>query len=204
MSTILNNERRTWFPVAVAASLLLAGLWGMIALRAETRGSGGATPARAAEEVAASQPVALPQAAWATDVYPAGGGRPTKADRDLLAKESDAVSRVLSKIYDRYVLGGTLEGLRGAVLTQPVAQALAGSKLRLPEGMSDIQGIRRGARIGIDTVSRRRAAVQVSLNMKASLKDNKVRFRQRWVLWLEKNQGGWQVVAFEGDQVPSR
>ena len=197
MSTMIPGERRAWLPLAAGLSLLIAGIWGMLVLpRREIPSSH-----RSTDSVGVTDP-SIPQAAWEAKVFPAGIlGKPSPKLKNLVAKEREEVLTTVREVYDALLLApGKLKGLSGNAMTPAAAAALASSKLKLPDGMNDVQTTKRTARIGIQVDNGRHAAASVSVWYRGRIKDKEVKVLQRATLWLQGDGKRWLVFAFDGTQ----
>ena len=197
MSTMIPGERRAWLPLAAGMSLLVAGIWGMLVLpRREIPSSH-----RPSDATSVTDP-SIPQARWEANVFPAGVlGKPTKKQKNLVAEERTEVVSTVREVYDALLLApGRLKDLGGKALTPAAAKALASSKLRLPEGMNDVETTKRIAKIGIQVSGGHSAAASVSVWYRGRIKDEAVKVLQRSTLWLQGDGKHWTVIAFDGTQ----
>lgn len=140
----------------------------------------------------------LPQAAWKIGVFPSTVGRPTKAQRRIVAKHRDKLNELVREVTDAIVLRGSTEGVRGR-LSAPAADRLERSKLLLPEGMGAVETLRRRARVGVDRKAAH-AAAEVVVAFKGTLAAKQMKLLQRTTLWLERGPKGWKVIAFSGER----
>ena len=80
------------------------------------------------------------------------------------------------------------------------ADALASSKLRVPEGMNDVRTTKRTAKIGIQVDGgRTRGRADLRL-VPGPHQGRTVKLVQRSTLWLQGEGKQWMVIAFDGTQ----
>lgn len=198
MSTIIRIQQRPWIWWAAGGGILIAALAlvGALALPAEepTPSSDPAPPA------AATGPdgQALPQAKWQVKVFPAGVGKPTKAQKKLVTAQRPRLQTTVAKIYDAFLLSGDLKPLQGKIVTAKVAKALGRSKLGLPKGMTEVSTKVREATVGLDNKATH-AAADVRLVFKGLIKSKRVTMVQNSTLWMQRNGRKWLVIAFDGE-----
>lgn len=142
----------------------------------------------------------LPQAPWRVKTYPAGAGRaPRKADWKVVGRQKKHLEQTVTAVIDALVLSPeNIRELSGNSLSRAAAQALARSDLTLPEKIEDIRTMKRRARIGLHYRGGKRAAAGVTVRLRAQVDGKKVRLLHSSNLFLQKRDGKWQVIAFDG------
>jgi hypothetical protein len=194
MSTMVNVQRRLWVPVAagavtVALALVLLGL---LAVPTGNPADSGEVPPVAI----GPDGEALPQAKWQVSVFPSGIGKPSKSQKTAVSKQRDTLRGVVADVFDALILRKDTGRLK-ELATPGAAAALQRSKLQLPKDMTEVETLRRSARVGVDEKATH-AAARVLITFKGVLDDKAVRMQQRSTLWLQKSGAGWRVIAFSG------
>jgi hypothetical protein len=139
----------------------------------------------------------LPQADWKVSVFPISNGRPNGSQRKAVEAQRDGLKETVSAVLDAALFGEGDLVLKD-LATPAAAKALARSHLRLPKGISEVQVVRREAKVGVDRKATH-ASAQVAIAFRAVLKEKPVRMLQRSTLWLEKGSSGWRLIAFSGE-----
>ena len=146
---------------------------------------------------------AIEQARWDIRSFPAGAaGRITAKDRRGVREQGERIARLVRRLYDALFLSPSRrQDVLEAGFTRRAARALERMKrVGLPQRAGRVKTLRRDARIGVDALNPRRAVATVSLRAKGVVGDKPFRVRHHAVLWLEKSNGRWSVIAFESDQ----
>lgn len=196
-----DKSKRNWLSIAavVVATIITAGAaYALLGTDPTDEG-----PSRPGLPEAVEDPE-LPQAAWTLKTFAAGtAGPPKPGDRKAVRREKQALITTVTTVADTLILAPTeLEALAGRELSTLAAKALARSDLPFPEGLTDVQAIRKKASIGLDPKGRARAAARVTLLVKANTDSGTARIVGDSNLYLEKRKGRWQVVAFDGTRAP--
>jgi hypothetical protein len=194
MSTMVNVQRRMWVPVvagAVTVALALV-LLGLLAVPTGNPSEAGKVPPVAI----GPDGEALPQADWKVNVFPTGVGKPTKGQRVAVSQQRDKLRTVVADVFDALILRKNTARLK-SLATPGAAKALGRSELQLPKDMTEVETIRRSARVGVDEKATH-AAARILITFKGMLNDKPVRMQQRSTLWLQKSGAGWRVIAFSG------
>jgi hypothetical protein len=144
--------------------------------------------------------VEIPQAPWRVKTYPAGAGRSyRKADRKLVERQKKRLEKTVTTVIDALVLSPeSLRELSGSALSRAAAKALMRSDLALPKKVEDVRTMKRQAQIGIHYRGSKRAAVGVTVRLRARVDGKKVKLLHSSNLFLQKRNGQWQVIAFDG------
>lgn len=200
MNVMLPSSNKTWLPLVTGAALivLLAGLWILAPDAPSTKGASADAP---------PPPVEIPEAVieqvpWKVTAFPAGVGKPTKKQRMAVRKNESRAGGPVMQVVDALLFEPqALGALSGRAATSGAARALARSNL-VPKDLKDVKIIRRVAQVGIDIDGVKRAAAEVMVGYKGSLKGKEVRMTLTAALWLERSKQGWKVVAFQGDSQP--
>lgn len=201
MNVLMPPQRRVLVPLAVALALVAAAvsLW-ITAPGAGTRslGAGNTDAAPPAGGIGKR----TEQATWTVKAVPAKVDQAiTEAQRKAVSAQKQPVTSTVKAVVDASLLDAVaLKSLGGKELTEGVANALAHERLGAPQGAKDILITRRAAYVGIDPISSRRAAADVTVGFKATIDGRVKRFSQVYTLWLTQSDGRWQVSAFTGDR----
>lgn len=195
MSTIIRTEGRPWIWWAAGGGILIATLVliGALVLPNDAP-SGTSAPAPEGKVAVGPDGEPLPQAKWEVKVFPAGVGKPTKAQKKVVSAQREPLQATVATLFDSLLLD---DRVAGGVMTKEAAKALERSKLTLPKGMTEVQTMRRVAKVGVDDKATH-AAAKVVLTFKGSVDGKVAKLRQRATLWLEREGNGWKVIAFEG------
>ncbi len=196
MSVMMRTERRPWVWWAVGGGILVAALVliGTLAVPADQPVMTSDAPA----VTVGADGVALPQASWDVGVFPAGAGKPTKAQKAVVTAQRDDLKVLVENIYNALLMEGSVSSIKGKSITEEAGAALDRSKLLLPKGMSEVQTVKRVASIGVDTKATH-AAAKVIVSFKGMLDGKPVRMMHRSTLWLQRGPRGWKVIAYSGE-----
>lgn len=149
-------------------------------------------------------PSRLPQARWVIRTFASGtAGPPKKAHKRAVAKEKEALSLAVTSVIDAVTLRTAKIGdLAGEHLSGAASKALARSKLTLPDEAQDVQMVKRKAEIGLDANGGKRAAALVTTVVKGTIGGSPFKLSGRARLYMQKRDGGWQVIAFDAERSP--
>jgi hypothetical protein len=184
--------KKTMWPLLVAFSVAaLSALW----LLAADRVSIGADRGTRGD-------AAIPQAAWEVKAYPAPNAAGiTKADRAVFLRERDDVVDRIKGLYEALFLKPeAVERTVRTALTPAAAKVLAGSRVGLHDRVEDVATTVRFVKVGIQVEEGLRAAAVVRVEARALRKSSPIHVWHRAKLWLEKEDAGWKVVAFDAEQ----
>lgn len=202
MSTVAPSPRLGWrlLPaVLAAAAAVIAGSVLIATLRDHptllTRG-----------EVTQPAPPPITAAPWKTEMYAVGAsGGLSKAERKSFDRQRTQLRPVVRNVAGAIGLEtGRLKPWLRALMTPAAARALAEIKHGIPADASEVEITRRKARVGLQAPGFGTAAARVEIETKALLKDKSVGWRDSIVLWLERADGDWRVIAFDLDRKPGR
>lgn len=184
--------------LAVALSVSVAG----VALDNLKPSSPG--PAETAQQLAVPD---LSHAPWKTDLFPVGAAGPLN-ERQL--KRFDAIREslrpVVRNIADAIAFSsGDMKPWVTKLFTPEAMRALEDLRLRMPEGVTEVEAVSRRARIGIQAPSFRAAAARVRIGSQGTLSRRIVTWQDMLTLWLERGtRGAWRVIAFDLDRERDR
>ena len=199
MSLVAPIQRKPWIAIAAALTLLIA--LGTTLVLIDFPGkqllSGGGEGAATVPEAA------VPQAPWTIKAYPAGvTEKVTAAQAKVLEKRRPEVIALVKRVYDGlFVHPGRLAATLEENFTPAAAAALrrAGAGVEEPGAAATTL---RTAEIGVQADGGARLAV-ASVTVRAARSDAEADpLRHKATLWMERRDGGWQVIAFDVDQGP--
>lgn len=197
MSSMMRTEERAWLPIAIGAAALLAAVIALGVVKTiSDRPAGTRVVDRAPAAVIGSDGEPLSQADWKVSVYPAGVGKPGKDHKARVTKQRDDLKKLVRSISDSLLLEGDVGELKGA-FTPAVSQRLSRSRLGLPKGMTEVQTIRRSAKIGVDE-NAAHAAARITVAYTGDMEGRRIKMLHKLDLWLQRNSNGWRVIAFSG------
>jgi hypothetical protein len=126
----------------------------------------------------------------------------TKADKAAFNKARPSVATLIEDVYDGIFLEpGTLRDVVAQTFTKTAASSLP-KDLGFPEGVSDVEILRRRANVGIQARGARHAAAEITVAAKGVVNETNVRLLHDATLWLERDGSEWKVIAFEVTQRP--
>ena len=199
MSIAAPSRSRTWVLLAsgLAVTLVAFGVVVYLNLPGERMISPG-TP------VTETGTPIVEQAPWTFEVSPAGStSRISKAQRAAIARQKAGVTALVQEVYDALLF-------ERDALTKVAADRFAGDAgaafIRASKGIlpaaDELKLERRSARIGIDVNGASRAAVRIRIRVSATEGGREALALNTATLWLERNEKGWRVFAYEIDQRP--
>jgi hypothetical protein len=152
------------------------------------------------ESVAAPEVV---QPDWRMDVSVEGReGRLSKADKTAFNNARPSVATLIEDVYDGIFLEpGTLKDVVAQTFTKAAAASLP-KDLGFPAGVSNVEILRRRANVGIEARGARHAAAEITVAAEGIVNEKSVRLLHDATLWLEREEGEWNVIAFEVTQRP--
>ena len=194
-------RRNRWSYIALAGTLALLALIGALALKNQRAGS--SSPVDPGATVAAP---GIEQPAWDMRTFPAGTvGKPTKAQVDAVAAESDSVQGMVRDVYDAlWLKPGTLDQVMAGSFEPAAAKAIKAARVGLPQGAADVQIVKRKASIGIDATGAKTAAARVIVVAQGESKKGSWKMHHAANLWLQRQGNAWKVIAFDYKQGPAR
>ncbi|HEX2294043.1 MAG TPA: hypothetical protein VHN37_01905 [Actinomycetota bacterium] len=192
MSVVLPAMKKTIWPLTVALSVAaLSAVW----LLAADRVSIGAGRGAAVDP-------AIPQAAWEVKAYaaPTAAGI-NEADKAVFAREREDVVDTIQRLYEALFLRpDALDKTVRATMTDAASKVLAASRIGLHDEVEDVRTTTRFLKVGIQVDDGLRAAAVVRVQANALRRSSPITVWHRAQLWLEKENGRWQVVAFDAEQ----
>jgi hypothetical protein len=140
---------------------------------------------------------------WRMDVSVEGReGRLTKTDKAAFNKARPSVATLIEDVYDGIFLEpGTLKDVVAQTFTKAAAASLP-KELGFPEGISNVEILRRRANVGIQARGAKHAAAEITVAAKGVVGERTVGLFHDATLWLERDEGEWKVIAFEVTQRP--
>ena len=160
-----------------------------------------AAPARRGEtqEKAEARPV-LKQAGWHVDRRIVGP-RGNKAKHAVFRLQAAASADVVKQFYDALLVHpDDFEPFAKEHVSPEAAAALKRSKIATGAVLERVQTLRQAAHVSLQAPSASRAAVNVAVKLRALAGEKHVHLRHLATLWLERDHGRWQVIAFEAEQ----
>jgi hypothetical protein len=144
------------------------------------------------------------QAPWRIEVSRAGGdGRVTNAQKQAVARQEAGVTSLVQEVYDALLLERSKVD---SVITERFIEGAGTAFVRATRGVlpaaDELRLQKRIARIGIDVNGADRAAARVRIVVGARKGGTKALALNTSTLWLERDERGWQVIAYEIDQRP--
>ena len=160
-----------------------------------------APPHRAerARKAAEAEP-ALKQAPWKVDRRVIGP-RGNKAKHAVFRLQAAASADVVKQFYDALLVHpDDFQPFAKKHVAPEAAAALKRSNIATGAVLNRVQALRQAAHVSIQAPSASRAAVNVAIKLRALAGEKRVRLRHLSTLWLERDRGRWQVIAFEAEQ----
>ena len=199
MSIAAPSRNRTWVLVASGIAAALVGFGAVVYVNLPSdRVISPGTP------VTESGTPIVEQAPWSIEVSPAGAThRVSKAQKAAVVRQKAGVTALVQEVYDALLL-------ERAALQKVADERFAGEAgaafIRASKGIlpaaDELKLERRTARIGIDVNGARRAAARIRIRVSATKGGREAVALNTATLWLERNQKGWRVFAYEIDQRP--
>ncbi|HEX2240012.1 MAG TPA: hypothetical protein VHJ82_02550 [Actinomycetota bacterium] len=193
--SFLRAENREWWLYIFVGAVLVALCIAIVYLEPVRTSSG--QPMSSSSAVTGVQ-----QAPWRIRIHPAGMTRRLSSkSKSLVQAQKGHVRALIRETYDALFLDRTrLADVVDRRFAPKAGSAFMRSKAGFPEEASRIKTTMRRARIGIQASNARHAAGQVVIAARARIDGSLVRIRHTSTLWLQRQSGGWRVVAFEIDQ----
>ena len=199
MSAIAESLRRQRLPLLTIAAVLVLGAvaWTLIARTTSEhltqRDSSVAAPA-------------IEQADWKMDYSEARRyGRLSKAEQARFDIQKEKAAVLVQGLYDGIFLEpARLETVIKDTFTADASKSFEADRFGFPGGASDVKTLKRTAHISMDAVTADTAIGRVSVIAQADLDDRIVRIKHSSTLWMERKDKGWQVIAFDVQQGPTK
>lgn len=198
MSAIAEGLKRQRMPLM--AALLALAIGALVWLGLMTTQDHTTTTPTSPQSVAAPEVV---QPEWRMDVSVEGRqGKLTKADKAAFNRARPAVATLIEDVYDGIFLEpGTLKDVIGQTFTKDAASSLP-KEIGFPQGVSEVEILRRRAQVGIEARGARHAAAEITLAAKGVVNEKPVRLVHEATLWLARDKGEWKVIGFDVAQRP--
>lgn len=196
MSAIAENLRRQRLPLLTIAGVLVLGTaaWAVIARTTSDHLT------RPAASTAAPDAA---QAEWKFDYSQARTGKLSKAQQAKYAVQKQKATILVQDLYDGIFLEpGRLPKVIKTSLAAEAAKSLRAERLGFPSGSSDVTTIKRKAHIALDSTTSKAAIGRVMVLAKANVGDRRVKIEHQSTLWMERDEKGWKVIAFDVKQKP--
>jgi hypothetical protein len=196
VSTVVSTDRRIWLPMLVSLALIGAGLVTVLNLPTSISGLSLISP---------STP-AIPQAEWRIKAHPAGAlDKISPKQKKFLASQEPAIKSLIRDVYDAaFIDPASLKTTLNKNFQDAAAGALLRADVGFPATVEAVRTITRRARVDIDAARGTHAAASVQILARGTIGNKIVRLRHRSVLWMEKSDGKWRVIAFEVSQEPTK
>jgi hypothetical protein len=196
------DEQQNWYALlaaTIAAFLIATGVGFLL----DIEDSGGSRPTDRVAHESRFTPddPSIPQAPWRISTHASASlGKVTKKQRRALRGMAPKVEAAVRDIYDAMILSRTHLVEAAQQWMTPLAARELKASPPIPDVLKRVRTMRRGADIGIDVRTRRRAAAKVGVIFRAERGKQRMSFAHRGTLWLERMDGKWQVIAFDIDQ----
>lgn len=144
------------------------------------------------------------QAPWRFEVTAAGvNGRISKSERKAVARQEAGVTALVQEVYDALLLDrSALSEVVDARFTEVAGTAFTRATKGILPDADALKLERRRAHIGIDVNGASRAAARVRILVSANSGAREAVALNTATLWLERDDRGWRVIAYELDQRP--
>jgi len=197
MSAIAENLRRQRLPLLTVAALLVLGAaaWTVLSLttREHLTTTRGPSPAPAVE-----------QAEWKID-YSSGRryGKLSKAEQARFATQKDKATVLIQDLYDGIFLEpGGLAAVIETSFSEEAAGSLDTSRLGFPPVAREVKTTKRTAHIALDATTAAAAIGRVTVLAQAHVNERPIQIKHESTLWMERDEKGWRVIAFDVKQTP--
>ena len=189
VTPVMRNNRRP----LVATCLCLVAI-GILWAPPPRQGSAGPGPGAAGGLLA--------QSPWVVRAHPAPASTGiTRAVRDVFQKERTEVVGRIQSLYDALFLQpDRRRPVVAEMLSEPASRALASSRVGLHDKVQAVRTTKRIVKVGIQSDDGVRAAAVVLVQASAVRGEERVEVWHRAHLWLEKENGKWNVVGFDAEQ----
>lgn len=196
MSAIAENLRRQRLPLLTIAGVLVLGIaaWAVIARVTSDHLTRPATSTAAPENE---------QAEWKFDYSQARTGKLTKAQQARYVVQKQKATVLIQDLYDGIFLEPSrLPAVIKTSLAASAAKSLRAERLGFPSGSNDVKTIKRKAHIALDSTTTKAAIGRVTVLAKAKVGERPVKIEHQSTLWMERDEKGWKVIAFDVKQKP--
>jgi hypothetical protein len=149
---------------------------------------------------------AIPQAQWRIKARPAGAlDKVSAKQKKIIEQQEPAIKGLIRDVYDAaFIDPASLKAALNKNFLDGAATAVLKSDMGFPATAVDVRTLTRQARVDIDAARGTHAAAKIRIIAKGMVGDKVIRLSHRSLLWMEKNQGKWRVIAFEINQEPSK
>ena len=199
MSIAAPSRSRTWVLVASGIAAALVGFVAVVYVNLPSdRVISPGTP------VTESGTPIVKQAPWDFEVSPAGAThRISKAQRAAVGRQKAGVTALVQEVYDALLLErSALEQVANERFAGEAGAAFIRASKGILPAADELKLERRSARIGIDVNGARRAAARIRIRVSATKGGREAIALNTATLWLERNQKGWHVFAYDIEQRP--
>ncbi|HET7481309.1 MAG TPA: hypothetical protein VFK89_00475 [Actinomycetota bacterium] len=198
MSAIAASLRRQWIPVATLGLIAVAIVTWLLAGHYISSGGSTSTLPQAAP--------AVDQAPWKIDrSFEGTDGKLSAHEKKALLARSDGAVDLVKNVFDGIFLNpGDLDEIVGKTFSKDAARSLHARSLGFPDGSTEVKTLTRHADVGVSSDGARFATAEVRIVASANAGSKDLKVKQAATLWIERDGGSWQVVAFDVDQKPAK
>lgn len=197
MSAIAENLRRQRLPLLTIALVLVLGAsaWAVVsqATSDDLTAPGDSSAAPASD-----------QAKWKVDYTSARRyGKLSKAQQARYAAQREKATVLVQDLYDGIFLEpARLPGIVKGSFTTDASRSFEAKGLGFPNGAQEVKTTKRTVNLALDATTASTAIGRVTVAAKANLDNKVVRVEHESTLWMERNENGWRVIAFDVRQNP--
>lgn len=199
MSAIAQSLRRQRLPLLTIALVLLLGTvaWAVVARMTSDHLTEPDHPVAAP---------ALEQAEWKFDYSQAKRfGKLTKDQQARYAAQRARATTLVQSLYDSIFLEpALLSDLVKEAFSAEASQSLRIDRLGFPSGSNEVKTVKRKAHIALDSTTTKTAIGRVTVVAEGNVGKRTVEIEHHSTLWMERDEKGWQVIAFDVEQGPAK
>ena len=204
MDLLTPEESPSWWQLlgAVVAAFVLATAVGFVVDLDDDESTrrGGRRDRRQNPRFQADEPD-IKQAPWKLVAFAsATPGKATAKQKKAVKEVAPKVKNAVRDLYDALTVSrGELKKVSTELMPAKARNNLRGRPL-VPFSLSRIKTVKREAQIAIDPITRASAAAKVRLSLRADQGKKRLFVSHEGTLWLERDEDGWQIIAFNLDQ----